>query len=114
LAPAPQAQAATSPRAAPAGTIAQFTLPGSGSAEKIKIDPQQTQDYFLFTPIASKYTTDVTVVLDGTKLIYNNTYTFQEGSQMKTMNLTQTFNLPFAPAPNQVSVHGNQVKLLIA
>lgn len=111
---APAAAAAAAPaKQTHAGAIAQFTLPGSGSAEKIKIEPQQTAEYFLFTPVPSKYQTDVTVVLEGTKLVYHNTYTFQDGAQLKTMNLTQTFNLPFAPSSDQVSVNGNQVKLLI-
>lgn len=115
-APAPAAPApapAPAARSAPAGTIAQFTLPGSGSAEKIKITPEQTEGYFLFTPVPSRYQTDVTVVLEGTRLIYNNQYTFQDGAQLKTMNLTQTFNLPYAPRPDQVQVSGNQVKLLL-
>lgn len=115
-APAPAAAPAPAPAASKPshpGAIAHFTLPGSGSAEKIKIEPQQTAEYFLFTPVPSKYQTDVTVVLEGTKLVYHNQYTFQDGAQLKTMNLTQTFNLPFAPSPDQVSVSGNQVKLLI-
>jgi len=112
---APQAYAppAASRSAAPAGTIAQFTLPGSGSADKIKINPEQTEQAFIFTPVASKYQTEVTVVLEGSKLIYNNTYTFQDGSQLKTMNLTQTFNLPYVPRPDQVVVNNNVVQLLI-
>lgn len=119
---APAQHSAPAPAAAPApapsqpshpGSIAHFTLPGSGSADRIKIEAQQTAEYFLFTPVPSKYQTDVTVVLEATKLVYHNQYTFQDGAQLKTMNLTQTFNLPFAPSPDQVSVSGNQVKLLI-
>jgi len=109
-APPPAAQAA---RSAPAGTVAQFTLPGSGQAEKIKVTPEQTENYFLFTPVPSRYQTDVTVVLEGTRLIYNNQYTFQDGAQLKTMNLTQTFNLPYAPRTDQVVVNGSQIKLLL-
>ncbi len=71
------------------------------------------QTYFVFTPVPSRYQTDVTVVLEGTKLIYNNTYTFQDGAQLKTMNLTQTFNLPYQPRPDQVVVQGQNVKLLL-
>jgi len=109
-APAAAAPAAAAP---PANAVAHFVLPGTGNADKVKITPEQTESFFLFTPVPSKYQTDVTVVLDGTKLQYNNTYTFQDGPQLKTMNLTQTFNLPYAPRPDQVQVNGNQVKLLL-
>lgn len=50
-------------------------------------------------------------MLEGSKLIYNNNYSFQEGNQMKNMTLTQTFNLPFVPRPDQVKIQGNTISL---
>jgi len=83
----------------------------STGSDKIKIEHSQGSDHFLFTPVASKYDTDVEVVLETGKLVFNSVYSLQEGGVVKTMTLTQTFNLGFTPERSNIEVSGKNIKL---
>jgi len=108
----PLKKTATTATRAEGNEILSFHLPAaSTNNDKVKIEHSQGDDHFVFTPVASKYATDVQVVLDGTKLVYNNTYTFLEGNVQKTMTLTQNFTLPFTPTSNLIRIDGNILKV---
>jgi len=110
--PAPLKKTATTATRADGNEILSFHIPAaSTNNDKVKIEHSQGDDHFVFTPVASKYATDVQVVLDGSKLVYNNTYTFLDGNVQKTMTLTQNFTLPFSPTSNLIKVEGNVLKV---
>jgi len=82
-------------------SMATFTLqPDHGTRnEKIKVDVQQNQDFYLFSCVASMYETDVDVILEVNKLMFKSKYTVEDQNQghITTYRYTQTFQLPFTP-----------------
>jgi hypothetical protein len=97
--------------------VTEFFLPRNPSTnlDKVKIVPDQTYSYFLFTPEASRYDTHVRVVLvDKVKLQYQCTYELdKDPSTRQFMLFTQSFQLPFDIDPKTVEVNGNQIKVMI-
>jgi len=109
---APLKKTATTATRAEGNELLSFHIPAANTNnDKVKIEHSQGDDHFVFTPVASKYATDVQVVIDGSKLVYNNTYTFLDGNVQKTMTLTQNFTLPFAPTSNLIKIDGNVLKV---
>jgi len=102
------------PQAASSGNIiASFTVPGqaSTSAEKLTVKAVQEEDHFAFLPTPAKFSTDVSVSLEGTKLTFENLTQQNDGRSIK---FTQAFNLPFTPNNSKTHVAGHTLKLYFA
>jgi hypothetical protein len=84
--------------------ISNFSLLGTGTSESIIIEYIYTQDGILFTPRASKYPTEISIILKDSYLVF---------FQWPECKITKTFNLPFYPSEKQVCVHGTSVKILL-
>jgi hypothetical protein len=98
--------------------ITEFTVAKdpSSSQEKVKIESDQTYAYFLFKPKASKHDTTIRVVLaEKIKLQYQCVYSFEDQQQrsIRTVQLTQSFQLPFEATPNLIEVNGQEIKVMI-
>lgn len=65
-----------------AGVITSYTLPGdnnSSNPDKVAVKANQEDDHFLFVPQAAKYQSEVTVVLEGSKLSFQSTTKHPDG-----------------------------------
>jgi hypothetical protein len=65
-----------------------FTLPGTGSGDKVKIDAKPEASRYLFVPTPSSHSTRIEVAIPTARQL-----TFTMTSNVA--KLTQTFNLPF-------------------
>eukprot|EP00029_Vermamoeba_vermiformis_P014282 TRINITY_DN9405_c0_g1_i1.p1 TRINITY_DN9405_c0_g1~~TRINITY_DN9405_c0_g1_i1.p1 ORF type:complete len:293 (-),score=67.92 TRINITY_DN9405_c0_g1_i1:28-879(-) len=98
--------------------ITEFTVAHdpSSNQEKVKIESDQTYAYFLFKPKASKHDTQIRVILaEKIKLQYQCVYSFEDQQQrsIRTVQLTQSFQLPFEATPNLIEVNGQEIKVMI-
>jgi hypothetical protein len=93
--------------------IATFVVPGdkSTTSEKLTVKANQEDDHFAFVPTAAKFSTDVSVALEGTKLTFENLTHQSDG---RTIKFTQAFNLPFTPNNDKTHVAGHILKLYFA
>jgi len=110
------AQTASAPRAAPAqqpssprggsGNPLSFTVRGTGSAEKVKIQAHQEQDLnrFRFEPTPSREDATIEIELPSARQL-----TFKISTQKA--RLTQTFNMPFDVDLGDLQIQGNNVIL---
>jgi len=96
--------------------IASFQVPANNSttSPKLKVNASQDYEHFLFTCVASKYDTQVIVVIDDSKLIYKCVHE----EDHVTVHLTQTFQLPFQIATNNLEIiptqdHGEDIRVNI-
>jgi len=110
----PSAPSAASASSAPKpGVLLSFHLPAqSGGPDRVAVDAQQNNDHFLFELKPSRYDTEVDVKLDGAQLLYLTSHSVHEDNAVKTIKGTQGISLPFTPAPNTISIHGQKIKIM--
>jgi len=72
--------------------------------ERVAFEIDQKSDFFAFNPVPSKYDTDITVVVIGSKLEFRTTFSYPEKGIITTINGKQTVNLPFIPRIDQFEI----------
>eukprot|EP01120_Amphizonella_sp_Union-15-10_P004424 TRINITY_DN1505_c0_g1_i2.p1 TRINITY_DN1505_c0_g1~~TRINITY_DN1505_c0_g1_i2.p1 ORF type:complete len:233 (-),score=56.29 TRINITY_DN1505_c0_g1_i2:131-829(-) len=100
--------------ATPPGTLKSFHVSASpgASSDRVVVKYNQETDYFMFTAQPAQHDTTVAVLLqDPKKLQFVCTWSFQEGPVVRSMQASQTFNLPFEVTADLLTVNGNNVKL---
>jgi len=99
----PSRPAASAASGSSGGTLANFSVQAdrSSSSDKLVVKANQETDHFAFVCQPSKFPSEVTVHLEGVKLVYDSTTTSPDGRITK---FTQAFNLPFSPNPDRIEV----------
>jgi len=94
--------------------IARFTVlgyPGTSST-RVQMEIQQPGEEIVFQPgPASKYTTDITVVLNGNRLEFRSKFSYEEGDAIKTVHGKQSVDLPFPPTLDQIDISGSTLTI---
>jgi len=106
--PPPGAARTSSP---PSGNvIAAFTVQGDrgSAADRLNFKANQENDHFAFVPVPAKCNSDVSIILETSKLTCESVTNHPDGRSIK---FTQAFNLPFVPQPNNIQVHGQILKI---
>jgi hypothetical protein len=104
--PPPAAARASSP----SNVIATFVVQGDrgSTADRLSLKANQENDHFAFVPIPAKCNSDVTIVLEASKLTCESVTNHPDGRSIK---FTQAFNLPFVPAPNNIQLQGQILRI---
>jgi len=90
---------------APSGdSVLSFSIPGSGSGDKVKVNAQQESTRYLFVPVPSSHPTRIEVQIPTARQL-------QFTMVSNVAKLTQTFNLPFDISPSDLTQEGNNVVL---
>jgi hypothetical protein len=105
--PPPNAPRGTSPNN---NVIASFVVQGdrNSSADRLSMKANQESDHFAFVPTPAKYPSDVSIILDNSKLTCESVTNHPDGRSIK---FTQAFNLPFTPTPSNIQVSGQILKI---
>jgi len=94
--------------------VARFTVLGypASSSTRVQMQIEQPDDSIVFSPgPASKYTTEFVVILNGNRIEFRSTYSFEEGDTVKIINGKQSVDLPFPPTLDQIDVSGSTLTI---
>eukprot|EP01124_Arcella_intermedia_P019439 TRINITY_DN26753_c0_g1_i1.p1 TRINITY_DN26753_c0_g1~~TRINITY_DN26753_c0_g1_i1.p1 ORF type:complete len:228 (-),score=39.77 TRINITY_DN26753_c0_g1_i1:36-719(-) len=84
--------------------VKSFNLPGTGSSEKVKINPQPEETRYVFSPTLASLPTLVEIEIPSARVL-------QFRMTSSTSRFTQSFNLPFDITARDLSYQGNNVIL---
>lgn len=94
------------------GVIHTFVLPGDSSSanpDKVSVKANQEDDHFLFVPQPAKYTSEVTVDIEGSKLSFQSITKHPDG---RIFQFKQGFALPFSTIPaHTIEILGYNIKI---
>jgi hypothetical protein len=99
-----KSQQSQAPAPSVSGNSISFTLPGTGSGDKVKIAPQPEATCYIFNPTPSAHSTLIEVVIPSARQL-------QFTMTSSVSKLTQTFNLPFDIALKDLVIQGTTVIL---
>jgi len=75
----------------------------NSSTQRVSISIDQKDDHFIFVPgPASKFDTEITVFLVGSKLEFRTCFSYPEEGVIKEIHGKQTINLPTVPRIDQI------------